>query len=132
MLWGSYAGLQPGEEPDGEEVVSSLALLAMLVGVIVAVVSAVRSRVPWAVALFAPAGAAFVIARFYSYDPYYFPTLRRYSDGGVVPDSWILVVVGLSISVGALSLLRPRPGSIATSFALPSLLFTWLIMGTGH
>lgn len=132
VLWGSYAGLQPGEEPGGEATVSSLAVLAMLVGVIVAVVCAVRSRVPWAVALFAPAAAAFVIARFYSYDPYYFPTLRRYSDGGAVSDSWILTMVGLSIIVGAFSLLSPRSGSIATSLMLPLLLFTLFVTGIGH
>lgn len=132
MLWGSYAGLAAGEEPDGEVPVSSLAVLAMLVGVIVAVVCAVRSRVPRAVALFAPAAAAFVIATFYSYDPYYFPNLVRHSDRGHVSGSWILAMVSLSLGAAGLSLLKPRLGSIATSLTLPLLLFTWFVTGIGH
>lgn len=132
MLWGSYDGLQPGEEPNGEVAASSLALLAMLVGAIVALGYAARPRVPRAVALFAPAAAAFVIARFYSYDPYYFPTLRRYSDEGGVSDSWILTMGGLAIIVGAVSLLKPQLGALATSLTLPLLLVTWLFTGIGH
>ncbi|MDQ3934834.1 MAG: hypothetical protein M3340_09425 [Actinomycetota bacterium] len=132
MLWGSYAGLEAGEEPGGEVPVSSLAVLAMLAGVIVAVVCAVRSRVPRAVALFAPAAAAFMIATFYSYDSYYFPSLVRHSERGHVSGWWILAMVSLSLGAAGLSLLRPRLGSIATSLTLPLLLFTWFVTGIGH
>jgi hypothetical protein len=132
MLRGGYAGLGAGEEPGGEVLTSSLAVLAMLVGVIVAVVCAVRSRVPWAVALFAPAAVGFVVATFYSYDPYYFPDLVRHSDRGHVSGWWILAMVSLSLGAAGLSLLKPRLGSIATSLTLPVLLFTWFVTGIGH
>jgi hypothetical protein len=131
-LVGSYAGRMPGQGIEGEETVAGVAGLTMLVGAAVAGVHATRPRWPWAIALFAPAAAAFTFARFYTYDPYYLPTLRRYSDGGAVPAGWILGMLAVSIVVGTSSRLRPHTGSIATAVMLPVLLFTFVFASDGH
>jgi hypothetical protein len=70
--------------------------------------------------------------RFYTYDPYYLPTLRRYSEGGAVAAGWILSMLAVSIVVGVSSRLRPRAGSIATAFMLPLLLLTFAFASDGH
>jgi hypothetical protein len=128
-LIGSYAGRAPGEGIAGEETVAGLAYITMLVGAAAAAAAMWR---PWAVALFAPAAAAFMVTRFYTYDPYYLPTLRRYSDGGAVSPGWIFTMLGVSIAVGTLTRLRPRAGGIATALLLLLLLFTSGIASDGH
>jgi hypothetical protein len=131
-LVGSYIGSAPGEGVAGEEIVAGVAAQTMLVAAVAAVVHAVWPRWPWPVALFAPAAAAFVTARFYTYDPYYAPNLRRYSDGGAMPAEWILSMLAVSIVVGVSTRLQPRAGSVVTAFTLPLLLFTWFVTGIGH
>src|ERR671914_17796 len=52
-------------------------------------------------ALLAAAGAGFVLARFLAYDPYYLPTLRRFSEGGNVRGAWIALVVAACLAAAA-------------------------------
>jgi hypothetical protein len=82
--------------------------------------------------LLAPAAAAFVLARFYTYDPYYAPTLRRMSDDGLVADAWVYVLVGLALLAAVLVRLRPRAGLGATSLVMVLSAFTALAEGAGH
>jgi hypothetical protein len=131
-LVGSYAGLAPGQGVEGEDTVTAVAWLTMLVGAVVALVHAIRPRWPWAVAIFAPAAAAFMTAKFYTYDPYYLPTQRRYSDGGAVTAEWVLGMLAVSLVVGVSTHLRPRAGSKATAFMLPLLLVTSVLASDGH
>jgi hypothetical protein len=131
-LIGSYAGLAPGEGIEGEETVAGVAALTMVVGVVLAGLHARRPHCPWAVALFAPAAAAFMIARFYTYDPYYLPTLRRYSDGGAVPTGWIFFMLAVSLAAGVSARARPRSGSVATALVLPFVLATFTLASDGH
>jgi hypothetical protein len=131
-LWGSYDGSARDGFVDAEGTVSGVAYLTMLVGAVVAFVHAIRPRAPWAVALFAPAAAAFVTTRFYTYDPYYLPSLRRYSDDGASSAEWILGMLVASLVVGASARLLPRAGSLATTFMLPLLLVTSLLASAGH
>ena len=83
------------------------------------------------VALFAPAAAAFMTARFYTYDPYYLPSLRRYSDDSGATD-FVLGMLAVAIVVGVLARLLPRVGSVATACLLPLLLITSLLASSGH
>jgi hypothetical protein len=131
-LWGSYDGSGRDGFVDGGETVAGVAYITMLVGSVVAFVHAIRPRAPWAVALFAPAAAAFVTTRFYTYDPYYLPSLRRYSDDGAATAEWILGMLAASLIVGASVRLLPRAGSLATTFILPWLLITSLLASAGH
>lgn len=130
-LVGSYTAT-PGQDVEGEETVAAVARLTMLVGAVVALVHAIRPRSTWAVALFAPAAAAFILARIYTYDPYYLPSLRRYSDEGDVLEWWIVGMLAVSIVVGFWCRLRPRAGSIATALMLPLLWLTSLLAAAGH
>ena len=99
----------------------------MLLGTVVAFFHAFRPRAPWAVALFAPAAAAFVTARFYTYDPYYGSSMRRYSDDGAASAERIIGWLAVSLAVGASARLLPRAGSIATAVILPWLLIVTLL-----
>jgi hypothetical protein len=58
-------------------------------------------------ALLSVIAVSYVVARYFSYDPCYAPTLRRMSDGGIVPRGWIVFLVGLSL-VAAWSVFRDR------------------------
>jgi hypothetical protein len=121
-------GPEPGDGVTGEKLVSTLGYVAIAGGIYVAGRYAQHPRL--AVALLAPVAAAFVVARFLTFDPYYAPSLRRYSDGSVSP-AWVAVVAVLAAGAGALAWARPRPGALATIVALGLLLLTGVLMG-GH
>ena len=118
--------LQRSTSPNGEAFLSLFAALAMLIGA-----ALVFSRVPVA-ALFAPAAAFFVIARFYTGDPYYRPDFRSYSVGGTFPPSWIFVLLGLALVAGATTWLWRRTAPVESAAVLLLLAFTGLFMGVGH
>ena len=131
LLWGDY-GSTPGGGVEGEETVAGVAFLTMFVGAFFALGHALYPRAPWAVALFAPAAAAFMITRFHTYDPYYLPTLRRYSDDGGVGDRWILEMLVAALVVGVLTRLVPRVGSVATAPLMLLIMATTVLAGAGH
>ena len=66
------------------------------------------------VPLVAPAAAALVLARYYSYDPYYAPDHIRMSDG-IVPGWWIVFIVAFAVAAAAVTRRSLRIGLIATS-----------------
>src|SRR5712691_10421146 len=115
---GTYPGLYARLSPRGEETIAAVAFLTMLVGAPVAAVYAGRRQSSWALALSAPAAAAFATARFYTYDPYYGQALRRYSNGGAVPAGWIFVMLLFALGTGAVSRFQPRFGAVATAVML--------------
>ena len=112
--------------PDGEGFVLLVALIAMLVGAVLVF------RVGWPAALFAPAAAFFVTARFYTGDPYYRPTFRAYGDGGVVSPVWIFGLLGFALLAGITTLVWRRTAPVVTAVVLVLLMLTALWMGTGH
>ena len=133
MAWGSYPrGLEPGEHVNGEATVAQIAYVVMLLAAAVAAGDALGPRLPAAVALFVPAATAFSIARFYTYDPYYFPTLRRYSDDRPGAFQALFVMISLSLAAALLTRRWPRIGSAVTAAALPVVLFVSLILSDGH
>jgi hypothetical protein len=122
-------GDAPGEEAPGGAVVALVALMAFLLAAGTSFVRSLEKRGGVAVfALLAPAGAAYLIARWYSFDPYYLPSLRRYADGGI-QGPWIVAVTLAAVGAGMLTLARPRLGCVVsfvvllvealTVFALP-------------
>jgi uncharacterized membrane protein YbaN (DUF454 family) len=108
------------------DVVWGFAMLAMLVGAVL-----VFRRVS-AAALFAPAAAFFVTARFYTGDPYYGSTFRSYSDGGIFPSTWIFVLIGLALAAGLTTQFWRRTPPVETALVLFLLAVTALYMGAGH
>jgi hypothetical protein len=91
-------GSQSGYGPVGWTEAEVAALVALVSGAI-ALGARIRSRLAPLLPL---AGAAFVVARFYSFDPYYAPALRRMSDGGLVAPGLIYALIAVAIVVAAL------------------------------
>ena len=112
--------------PDGEGFVLLIALVAMLAGAVLVF------RVGWPAALFAPAAALFVTARFYTGDPYYRPTFRAYGDDGVVSPMWIFGLLGFALLAGIATLVWRRTAPVESAVVLVLLMLTALWMGTGH
>ena len=126
-------GTLPGEGPPGEGLVLSLALLALLVGSVSAVTRAKRmTDGDPLTALLAPAAAAFVVARFYTYDPYYAPTLRRMSDGGLIPAWWVFLLVVAALLASILARTRMHAGMPPTVVVLLLSALATLFAGAGH
>jgi hypothetical protein len=123
-----HLGDAPGDGPPGEGIVLVTALAALLVAAVVAAV-APRRRLVW---LLGPAGVALVVARFYSYDPYYLPTLRRMSDGGAVSGLWIVFLCVAAATAAVIGRLRPRPGSFLTAAVIVLGFVTVAFEGAGH
>lgn len=82
--------------------------------------------------LAAVATAGAVVARYLSYDPYYAPTLRRMSDGGILPAWWIVLVAGLALAVAVWSRREPRPSLSLAGIAMFLAGPTIFIAGGGH
>jgi hypothetical protein len=110
--------------------VAFVTMLAMLVGAGVALVSIPIGRRVWAVVSLAPAAAGFVVLRFYTYDPYYSPTLRRYSDAGAIGPAWVWVVAAAALVAGVVAWRVPRTGAVATAIVVVTLAGTTALMGT--
>jgi hypothetical protein len=125
-------GTQPGEGPSFEGLVLVAALIAMLVGAVVSFALSTEGRCTTFVALFGAAAAAFVVARFHGFDPYYLPTLRRYSDAGMFPPALVYTVAGLGLLASFLCFARPRVGLVLSGAVLFVCLFTSIFLGTGH
>ena len=115
-----------------EGLVLVAALIAMLVGALVSLALSDGGRSSTFVALFGAAAGAFVVARFYGFDPYYLPTLRRYSDGGAFPPGLVYTVAGLGLLASLLCFARPRVGLILSGAVLFVCAFTSIFLGTGH
>ncbi len=128
----SGIGSLPGDGPPGETVAAAAWILASLAGGVLAVVYVVRPGRPGPVYLLAPASGASMTAFFYDYDPYYAPSLRRYSDHGAAAASWIFLVLGIAVAVGVIAFRARRLGAALTPFALLLALATALVAGDGH
>ena len=101
-------GELPGEGAPGEGYVLASALIVMLLGVPLAVALTARPTALEQFAALLLASVAFVVARFLTFDPYYLPTLRRISDGGLLPAWWIvsLALLGVGMAVALRHLAR--------------------------
>jgi hypothetical protein len=124
-------GSLPGEGPPGELTIALIAVLTMLVAAGLALVAALGARVPF-LYLLPPAAAAFLVARFYTFDPYYLPTLRRYSDDGMLPPQLVYAVVALAAVAALLTLVHRRAGAaLSVPVILACALFAQVLVG-GH
>jgi len=126
-LGAAKPGPQPGDDAVGEAIVAPVLAAAILVGVVLA--AGTRDRVA---AGLAPAAGLVLVAGYYTYDPYYAPTLRRYSDGGAAAPSAVFAVFALTAVTGLVAFRWPRVGGPLTAFALCVCGFTALIAGDGH
>jgi hypothetical protein len=121
-------GPEPGDDVGGATAVRLIAVLAMFAAA--ALAPFVVSR-PWPAPLFAPAAAAYLVAFYFTYDPYFAPTLRRYSEGNVA-GRWIVVVAVIALANGVLTRLQPRIGRYTTSAVVALVLLTTVLAADGH
>lgn len=131
-------GSVPGEGPPADELVgfgiAAVFAAALLGGVAagLALASERRDRVAAGViALVHVAAAAFVLGRFFAYDPYYAPSLRRFSDGGNVRGAWVALVVTALLGTAATA----RRPSVVAALSAPALFVaavTLVLIGVGH
>jgi hypothetical protein len=127
-LGAGSVGPVPGDGVAGSTFVEVIALLAMIAA---AALAPVAVSCPWPAALCAPAAAAYLVAFYFTYDPYFAPTLRRYSEGNV-GGAWIAVVAVIAVANGVLTRLQPRIGRYTTSAVLVFVLLTTVLAGDGH
>jgi hypothetical protein len=100
--------------------VTSSAFLALAAGMGVGAVAAFR-RGPvrrWPAMLIPVAAAAYLIGHDYAFDPYYLPTLRRFSDDGNIAARWVYAVAACAVGVGGVIALAPRIGLALLPFML--------------
>jgi hypothetical protein len=122
----------PGEEAPYFGLFYTAALIALLVGAVVSWILAWRYESNVFVALLGIAAAALVVTSFYSFDPYYLPTMRRYSDGGTFSPTWVYAVAGFGLLSTWLCLTSPRIGFAVNAPALILCAFTVTFLGVGH
>lgn len=124
-------GSQPGDDAPGEQTIALIAVFAMLVAVGLAVVAAAGGGVPFA-ALLPPAAAAFLVARFHTFDPYYLPTLRRFSDDGMLPPALVYGILALALAAALVTRANRRVGeALSVPIILACALFAQVVVG-GH
>jgi hypothetical protein len=127
-------GPLPGEGHAEEEQVLLIAVAAQLAGAVLAAAFALEPRMKATAAEFMIplSAAAFMSARFYTFDPYYAPTLRRMSDDGFVAPWWVFTLVACSLLAATLTIARPRVGLSAVAIVVPLCGLTAFAMGLGH
>ena len=125
-------GSVPGEAPRYEGWVLSITLLALLVGSVFSWVLAWRYERNVSIALLGVAAGAFVVARFHGFDPYYLPTMRRYSDAGTFSATWVYAVALFATLGTGLAFTRSRVGYAVNGPALLLCAFTAVFFDAGH
>jgi hypothetical protein len=120
-------GRLSGEGPPHEDTVMLVSLAASVAGAIMVVASPVR-----AAAAIPLAACALMIARYYSFDPYYAPALRRMSDGGLIAPGWIYGVTVLTIACSLSLVLRTRTAAVPAGFAVVTCAATVFFAAAGH
>jgi hypothetical protein len=111
-------GAVSGEGAPGDTFVVLLAAFAIVAAAVLIAFGAPRTLVV--------IGAAVVVARFLTYDPYYAPSLRRMSDGGLFSPWWIGLLALAAVVAAAV---RVRSPAVAVAVVV---LGTLLLEGAGH
>ena len=126
-------GDEPGEGPPGETVFSVSAAIAFLVACVALAAAAGGVGVRASVWIALPvAAAAYVAARFYAFDPYYAPGLRRASDQGMVPGWWVLALCLVALATAVGSWAAPRVGPAVGLVVVALCALTALAERLGH
>lgn len=115
-------GADSGSDAPGADATVIVTLLAMLAAAVLLAVRPTRA----ALAL-APLAVLVVLARLFTYDAYYAPTLRRMSDGGLVSPWWI-ALLAVAAALTAVSR-RLAPVAVVVLVAAAG---TLLVESAGH
>jgi hypothetical protein len=126
-------GSLPGEGPPGAGMMGLVAAIGLLAPMLVsAVLVGVGTTAPALSALLAPAAGAYLLARFYSFDPYYLPSQIRYSERDFVPPIVVFALAALCVGAGLMTLRKRRVG---LALGVPLILvcaLTAFFSGLGH
>jgi hypothetical protein len=125
-------GSLPGEGPPGAGIVGWLAAMGLVTAAFLCAVLARSVRAPALSAWLAPAAGAFLLAYFHTFDPYYLPSLMRYSERDWVPPVLVYALTAIAVGVGLLTFLRRRAG---LALSVPAILMCGLAafwQGIGH
>ena len=96
-------GHLPGEAAPGEALLGAALLITLMGGFVVGGLGlSGRVRRTPALSLVPLAGFSLLLSHYYSYDPYYAPSLRRFSDGAFLPLSAVFLAGVLAAAVTAL------------------------------
>jgi hypothetical protein len=126
-------GPRPAEPPTGNTPMLETSLLALMLLGLALLAAAVARPGDRAWGGIAGAGAsAFLVGRFYSYDPYYAPDLVRISQTAVVAGTWVVAVVAATLGAGLLAAWWPRAGLAASGLGVWAIAMTAAVAGTGH
>jgi hypothetical protein len=126
-------GSVPGAGPSGEGFFLSTAALGMLIGVGCYFRAGLREHhFVWAEPLIPVAAVGLVTARFYSFDPYYLPSLQRYSENEFIQSAWFYFLIGCAVSVACLIVIWTRVGLRLLSTFLLVCFGTLFLEGAGH
>src|SRR5262249_29964404 len=79
--------------------------------------------------LFAPAPGLYVVARFYTSDPYYWAPFHASADGGFVSPAWVLGLLGLAVAAGVTTHIWRRTFPVESAIVLVLLMLTAFFMG---
>ena len=128
-----HFGRAPGQGAPGEGIAVGFGLVALLAAMAISFVAILRGRqLKRAYALLPLAAAAFVTARYYSFDPYYAPARRRFSDGGLVAGSWMFALDAALVASAVLIAVRPRRWVGILPVLLLLCAGTVVVQGAGH
>jgi hypothetical protein len=125
-------GLRTGEPASGQSLFLGSALIVLLLAALALPFAAVGGRRVAALPWLALAAALLVVAHFFTYDPYYAPSLRRMSDGGAIPGTWIVLVVACALAASLVAARADRLGSGAVALACLLAFGTALLADFGH
>ena len=114
-------GKLPGEDAPAAGVFGAATSVAFLTAFVVVFCSfRDAERIPSIVRQLVPLVAvAAAVAGYYSFDPYYAPTKRRYSDYASSGQTvWICFVIAVALTAAIAARYRPRAGMLLTLVAL--------------
>ena len=118
----------PGDDAPGQAV----ATIAALIAVAATLALAVRRPRGKAFALIPLSAAAWMVAHYYAFDPYFFPSKQRFADGGMVSPVWIYAVVIAGLGVSTVAWRSRTAGAILVPLFVFVAALTVVAEGTGH
>jgi hypothetical protein len=115
-------------------VAGAAAAVAMFACGVALAVGLLRGRRPSGavVAILPIAALAHVVALFYSYDTYFLPQHRRFSDGGNFSGTAIVIYACILLAVAAAAVARPRIGVPLVAAAMLVSVFFAALEADGH
>jgi hypothetical protein len=132
LKWVAF-GQQSGEGAPGEGIAVGVAWVAMLAALVYSAAKGLRNRAAARADIVMPlAAAGLTAARFYSFDPYYAPYLRRFSDGGLVNPGWVYALAAASLIIAVLIKARVSGAVGLTAILLFLCIGTIMLEGAGH